>query len=154
MDIVKVVSQALPAIKRFEGCRLTAYPDPASGGDPWTVGYGATGHDIKPGTTWTQDQAEADLVQRVETLVTDIAKFVTLPNLPDTSYAALCSFAYNVGEHALEESTLLKCINAGEYQAAAEQFRRWTRAAGKVSQGLVTRREQERSLFLSGFDSP
>jgi len=27
-------------LKTWEGCELSAYPDPASGGAPWTIGYG------------------------------------------------------------------------------------------------------------------
>ena len=43
--------------EQFEGCKLTAYPDPATGGDPWTIGYGHTGNDVYPGLTITQEQA-------------------------------------------------------------------------------------------------
>ena len=51
----------IPDLMSDEGCRLTAYPDPLSGGDPWTIGYGATGPSISKGTVWVQEQADADL---------------------------------------------------------------------------------------------
>lgn len=144
---------AIPAIKRFEGCRLHAYPDPASGDDPWTIGYGSTGAGIVPGTIWTQEQAESDLAHRVSQIASDVCRMVTQP-LPEASAAALVSFAYNLGEHALQESTLLHLVNLGRYQEAAAQFARWCRAAGKVNPGLVKRRDEERAMFLAGFDAP
>ena len=50
--------EALDLIRRWEGCRLSAYPDPASGGAPWTIGYGHTGAEVTAGLTITQAQAE------------------------------------------------------------------------------------------------
>jgi GH24 family phage-related lysozyme (muramidase) len=52
-------------LKTWEGCHLSAYPDPASGGPPWTIGYGHTGAEVVPGVTITQEQAEAWLNQDV-----------------------------------------------------------------------------------------
>ena len=52
-------------LKTWEGCRLSAYPDPASGGAPWTIGYGHTGAEVVPGLTITQEQANAWLKQDV-----------------------------------------------------------------------------------------
>ena len=52
-------------LKTWEGCRLSAYPDPASGGAPWTIGYGHTGPDVVPGLTITQQQADALLQKDV-----------------------------------------------------------------------------------------
>ena len=59
---------ATEEIKRHEGCKLEAYPDPGTGGDPWTIGYGATGPDIHPGVVWSQEQADTDLSNRLHTL--------------------------------------------------------------------------------------
>jgi GH24 family phage-related lysozyme (muramidase) len=60
------------------------------------------------------------------------------------------SFAFNVGAHALEESTLLILLNEGKAAEAGEQFERWNHADGKVVAGLTKRREAERELFISG----
>ncbi|MGE8289880.1 MAG: lysozyme, partial [Stenotrophomonas sp.] len=49
---------AAALVRKWEGCRLKAYPDPASGGDPWTIGFGATGPGIRRGVVWTQQQAD------------------------------------------------------------------------------------------------
>ena len=60
-DNADLFAMALPDIKQEEGLRLNAYPDPLSHGDPWTIGYGSTGPDIRQGVVWTQEQADAAL---------------------------------------------------------------------------------------------
>lgn len=141
------IAQAL--CQRWEGCSLTAYPDPASGGEPWTIGYGQTGQDITAGTVWTQAQADAALMQRISELSTAIQSELAYP-MNDNQLGACISLAYNIGLTAFSNSTLLKDWNAGEVQAAADQFLVWNRATGKVMQGLVNRRADERSVFLGG----
>lgn len=158
---MSAIDIAIPVIKREEGCRLKAYPDPASGGDPWTIGYGATGPGIRRGTVWTQEQAEQDLEERVVEIAEQIVNEVDVP-LSDVQLAALISFVYNVGigRHdkpgtpeyegtGFRGSTLLRKLNEGDYEAAADQMLRWNRAAGKVNPVLVGRRARERELFLS-----
>jgi len=139
---------ATEEIKRHEGCKLEAYPDPGTGGDPWTIGYGATGPDIHPGVVWSQEQADTDLSNRLHTLGDRIDAVVHV-EINDNQKAALCSFAYNVGMGNLKSSTLLKKLNEGDYDGAAEQFKEWNKAAGHVLQGLVTRRQAESELFLA-----
>ena len=139
---------ATTEIKRHEGCKLTAYPDPGTGAEPWTIGYGATGPDINPGTEWTQEQADTDLFNRLNTLGDRIDSVVHV-EINDNEKAALCSFAYNVGMGNLKNSTLLRLINEGKKDEAAPHFLEWNKAAGKVLQGLVIRREEEMKLFLA-----
>ena len=136
-------------IKQFEGCRLTAYPDPATGGAPWTIGYGATGPKITKGTVWSQSQADLDLRARVEALGTFVDSVVKVP-ITDEQKAALISFAYNVGQGSLKGSTLLKKLNTKDTLGASMEFLRWNRAAGRVMAGLTNRREAERATFLQG----
>ncbi len=57
--------EGLAQLKLDEGCRLHAYPDPLTGGEPWTVGFGATGAGIGPHTIWTQQQADVDIIARI-----------------------------------------------------------------------------------------
>jgi lysozyme len=142
---------ALESIKRWEGCRLSAYPDPGTGGDPWTIGWGTTGPTIKRGLTWTQAQADAALLEDVKELGRDVQAYCRRP-LEPYERAALVSFAYNVGIGALRNSTLLRLLNEGSTTAAATQFLRWDKAGGKAMRGLQRRREAERQLFL-GEDS-
>jgi lysozyme len=139
---------AVEEIKRHEGFREMAYPDPGTGSVPWTVGYGATGPDIQENTIWTLEQAEEDLKARLKTLGERIDA-VTYVLLNDNQKAAICSFVYNVGMGSYKGSTLLKLLNAGDYDGAAEQFKQWNKAAGRVLPGLVTRREEESKLFLA-----
>lgn len=143
------LDMAISLAKQFEGCVLAAYPDPASGGDPWTIGYGATGTGICQGVEWTQAQADADLMSRMTAIGARVDALVSV-SITDEQKAALCDFAYNLGVGALAGSTLIKMLNAGNVQAAADQFMRWDIAAGHEMAGLAHRRDAERALFILG----
>jgi lysozyme len=132
-------------IKRFEGCRLTAYPDPGTGGDPWTIGWGATGKGIRKGTIWTQQQADARLENDLTRYAAEVAK--ALQNAPTTQaqFDALVSFHYNTG--AIGKATLTRLHKAGDFAGARAEFGRWVHAAGRVLPGLVKRRSAEAELY-------
>ena len=144
----KINAAGLALIKSFEGCELTAYPDPGTGGDPWTIGYGHTGPDVQPGLTITQARADQLLKQ-------DLQKFeqgvngVIARSLTSNQFSALVSFAYNVGLGALQSSTLLRLVNAGDFSGAAAQFGKWVNGASGPLPGLVRRRAAEAALFLN-----
>jgi len=145
------VNQAtIDLIKRNEGCVLDAYPDPATGGDPWTIGYGHTGPDVAEGLSITQERAEELLRQdlgRFQDGVDDlIAENATIS---DSQYGAMVSLAFNIGLGNFRASSVLRDHNAGNNQAAADAFRMWNKAAGKVMNGLTRRREEERTLYLT-----
>lgn len=133
-------------IQQFEGCKLTAYLCPAG---VWTIGWGSTGLGIAKGVTWTQAEADERYKKDMTAFKAGVKKLVTVP-VNNNQLEALTSFAYNLGLGALKGSTLLKYLNAGNYQAAANQFLRWDKAGGKVLAGLTRRRTAERNLFLSG----
>jgi len=147
----------LSLIRQAEGLRLRAYPDPGTGGDPWTIGIGTTrypdGRKVRRGDTCTPQQADKYLAHDLQGFERDVAAMVTVP-LTGNQFSALVSFAYNVGAPALRSSTLLRLLNAGDYAGAANQFLRWNRAAGRVFPGLVRRRAAERDLFLSADSAP
>lgn len=132
-------------VREFEGCRLDAYRCPA--GIP-TIGYGATGPDIRMGMKWTQEEADERLAEDLARFAEGVERLV-LVDLTDNQFAALVSFAYNVGLGALAGSTLLRKLNADDFQGAADQFARWNKGGGRVLPGLVRRRAAERDLFLS-----
>ena len=134
-------------IKEFEGCKLEAYPDPGTGAEPITIGIGHTGG-IKLGMTITQEQADEYLVSDVSHAANSVNQMVSVDMTQD-EFDALCSFAFNLGVGNLKSSTLLKKLNAGDKQGAADQFLVWNKAAGHVMAGLTRRREAERALFLS-----
>ena len=146
--MTREVNQAgVDLIRRFEGCRLDAYPDPGTGGDPWTIGYGATGPGIAPGVVWTQEEAEARLVEDIAQFAGAVERALTVP-VSANEFAAMVSLAFNIGAGAFKKSTLLRLVNDGHLEAAAEQFLRWNRAGGREMPGLTRRRQAERQLFL------
>lgn len=140
------LSHALALIKRWEGCRLDAYPDPGSGGDPWTIGWGSTGPGIRKGVTWTQQQADDRLMEDVSKFMNGVKKKVKVPASAN-ELGAMTSLAYNIGLMAFAGSTLLRKYNAGDKAGASAQFQNWNKAGGKVLKGLTRRRADERSVF-------
>lgn len=142
-----------PFIRRAEGLRLHAYADPATHGPPWTVGYGATGPDIGVETVWTQAEAEADLAKRLDEALMEVGSLITA-SIGNESYAALISIEYNMGPGNLRKSSLLRDVNAGNFQKAAADFGLYVKANGHVFEPLVTRRARESALFLQGVGIP
>jgi len=138
-------------IREFEGLRLSAYPDPGTGAEPWTIGYGHT-KGVRKGDTCTVEQAEAWLVEDAEEAWTGILKVVKTP-LSVNQLDALTSFVFNLEIGNFKSSTLLRKINVGDFAGAAEEFLRWNKAAGKVLPGLTRRRQKERALFLTQGDT-
>lgn len=134
-------------VKQFEGCSLTAYPDPGTGAAPWTIGYGHTGG-VNPGDVITQDQADAYLLGDLTKFSNSVVALLHVP-VTQNQFDALVDFAYNVGPGNLANSTLLRKLNAGDYQGASEQFLVWNKAGGVVMPGLVRRRAAEQALFRS-----
>ncbi len=152
-------------IKRFEGCarqrkdgKIEAYPDPGTGGDPWTIGWGATGPDdqtgdgladrIGPGTLWTQAQCDARLTQDLKRYALDVARAIGSAPTTQARFDALVSFHYNTG--AIARATLTKKHKAGDYEGAVAEFGRWKHGGGRVLKGLVRRRAEEAKLYASG----
>ena len=144
-NLTEKIDKAAQFIARWEGCKLSAYRDVA--GIP-TIGYGRT-TDVKMGDVCTQEQADAWLAEEVETFRRGVRGAVLVP-LNDNQLAACTSLAYNIGLAAFRGSTLLRKLNDGDYQGAADQFPVWNKAGGRVVQGLVNRRAAERDLFLKG----
>ena len=168
-------------IKHFEDCELEAYPDPGSAlgrecrrrriditdyatipgweamsGAPWTIGWGHTGADVRPGTHCTQTEADAMFDADVSRFVDDVNTLLGDVSVDQNQFDALVSFAYNVGPdidsddiaEGLGDSTLLKKLRAGDAAGAADEFPKWNKAQGQVLAGLVRRRATERSMFI------
>lgn len=142
----RINEAGLKLLVASEGCRLTAYPDPATGGHPWTVGYGHCGPEVGPGMKITQDQANELLakdIRRFEKGVDDLIK----ADISQNAFSACVVLAFNIGLAAFARSTLLRLMNQGDMAGAAKQFALWTRAGGRTLPGLVTRRQNELNLF-------
>lgn len=140
----RINTAGLELIKDFEGLRLNSYLDAVG---VWTIGYGHT-RTAGPGQSVSFAGATALLREDVATFEKAVTQAVRVP-ITANQYAALVSFAYNVGSGALNSSTLLRRLNAGDVFGAANEFLRWNRAGGRVLAGLTRRREAERVLFLS-----
>lgn len=142
-------------IKRFEGCakvrpdgRVAAYPDPGTGGAPWTIGWGATGAGIGPATVWSQAQCDARLEADLARFAAEVAEAVGDAPTSQAQFDALVSFHYNTG--AIRRATLTRRHVAGDFAGAAAEFARWKHAGGRVLTGLVRRRAAEAALYRAG----
>ena len=149
-------SACIKLVQQFEGCakkradgRFDAYPDPGSGGDPWTIGWGTTGPDVRRGVTWTQQQCDDRFIEHLNEFAENVAKALSGAATSQPQFDALVSFSYNVGLGNLQKSTLLKKHKAGDFAGAANEFAKWNKAAGKVMNGLTRRRAAEAALYRS-----
>lgn len=139
--------KGLDLIKQFEGFRQDAYQDVVG---IWTIGFGTIrypdGTPVKQGDHCTEPQAQEYLAHELAKFEDQINKLVKA-QLNQNQFDALACFCYNVGGGAFAKSTLLKKLNAGDLQAAAQQFLVWNKAGGKPVAGLTRRRQAEATLF-------
>jgi lysozyme len=139
---MKISAEGLALIKKFEGCELEAYQDAVG---VWTIGYGHI-KGVKEGMTITKEQAEEMLLEELVEYENYVLEAVN-HQLDQCMFDALVSWTYNLGPSNLNASTMLKVLNAGDYDGVPEQIKRWNKAGGKVLTGLVRRREAEALLF-------
>lgn len=148
-ESMSVSNKGVDLICEFEGKRLVAYDD---GVGIWTIGFGTikypNGVRVKKGDTCTLDQAKEYMRHDLIEFEYTVNSSVKVP-LNHNQFDALVSLAYNIGSNAFKSSTLVKKLNTGDYQGAADQFNVWVNAGGKRMQGLVNRRDREKLLFLS-----
>ena len=139
---INISQEGLSLIKRFEGCELQAYKCAAG---VWTIGYGST-KGVKEGDTISQEEADKLLLHEMEEYEGYINDMVTV-DLEQNQFDAMVSWVFNLGPANLKASTLLKVLNAKDYEGVPAQIKRWNKAGGKVLQGLIRRREAESLLF-------
>lgn len=159
----KTSGDGIVLIQRFEGFaddigegKVKAYPDPGTGGDPWTIGWGSTGADpfnggrIRRGTIWTHGQANKHFRKSLVTYEQDVISALgdAIQNTSQAQFDALVSFHYNTGK--IRKATLTRKHVAGDFAGAEREFARWVYAGGKVMNGLVRRRQAEAALYRSG----
>jgi lysozyme len=135
-------AEGIALIERFEGCSLKAYRCPAG---VLTIGFGHTGPDVTAALEITAARADEllrDDLTRFEHAVQQLASVAS-----DNQFAALVSFAFNLGQENLRASTLLRKHNAGDFAGAAGEFARWNKAGGRVLAGLTARRAAEAALY-------
>jgi GH24 family phage-related lysozyme (muramidase) len=147
-----IVPEAMDLLKTFESFKPTSYYDldNKKKRGTLTVGYGFTKNDIpeiREGYSMDKATAERLLPTLVKTKYgATVREKVKVP-LNDQQYSALSSFAYNVGPTNFSSSTLVKKLNAGDYEGAASEFKKWNKAGGKELEGLSRRRAAEAALF-------
>jgi lysozyme len=159
---VKVSKAAIDMIKHHEGLRTKPYRCPAL---LWTVGVG---HVIDPTHAtvkyeerrnlpipegWdrvlTMDEVDRILSQDLGRFERGVVRLCPAAVGRQGVFDALVSFAFNVGLGNLQRSSLRMKTNRGEFDKAAEEFMKWTKAGGRVLPGLVKRRQDEQRLYLS-----
>jgi lysozyme len=151
---MRVSPQGIELIKRFEGLELEAYQDI---GGVWTVGYGHTGPDVRPGMKITERMAEALLRDDLRSREAAVRRLVRVA-LNQNEFDALASFVYNVGEGAFAKSTALKRLNRGDRLGAAQALQWWNKATIggglRPVAGLTRRRTAESAVFMAPAESP
>lgn len=144
---MRTSSAGVKHIKEFEGERLTAYRCPAG---VWTIGVGHTSAAGEPqvveGMKITANESAAILYRDLASFELGVERLVVVP-LKQNQFDVLVSFAFNCGLNALKKSTLLKKLNAGDYDAVPAELMKWTKAGGREKPGLVRRRRAEAKMW-------
>lgn len=146
-ESLRTTDEVVARIRHEEGLRLEAYWSPSG----WLIGYGHAGPEVASGMQITEHQAEEILHADLARIESEISTMITVP-VNEEEFSALVGLAYNIGAGAFAESTVLRELNAGDREAAADAFLRWNklRLNGElvVSRVLAERRRFERAVFL------
>lgn len=141
---MRVSSRGLDIIKACEGLYLQPYLCPAN---VWTIGYGSTRGVTKDTAPITEEEAlvrlKIDVLNEAERPLKNLVKV----QLNQNQYDALVSLVFNIGQGNFRASTLRQKLNRGDFEGAANEFKKWRRGGGKILPGLVKRREVEEKLF-------
>lgn len=144
-------NEAYKVWREFEGLELVAYPDPATGNDPWTIGYGHTGGlsapQVKRGMKITKVQAEEYMKSDLEAAYKALQKLIKVELNPN-QWAALVSFYGNLKTKTFLKSSVLSYINANRLAEVPGRMALYRLGAGKVMNGLVRRRAAEGALWM------
>jgi len=145
--------KAQEGLSKKTAAGIKAYPDPVTGGEPITIGYGTTSAvlpiKLTLDTIITKEQAEQYLEDSVDTIfLPKLQEYIDV-DLTQNQIDALISLMYNIGIVNFSKSTLRKDINNENWCKAADDFLMWNKAAGQIVPALSTRRKRERTLFLT-----
>lgn len=140
-------------IRKWEGCarhrpdgRFDAYPDPGSAnGEPWTIGWGSTGPDIREGVIWTQAECDARFDRDIVRYVNEVARVLGDAPTTQNQFDALVSFHYNTG--AIRTASLTKLHRQGRFAQAQREFAKWIYNDHQPMNGLKARRAEEAALY-------
>jgi len=156
------LTAALQMIKQFEGCHLEAYPDPLSGGEPWTIGYGTTryqdGRRVERGDKINAIEADMLLRQEVDRIADKLSSSVPhWREMATEQKCALISFAYNLGSGFYGSAgfeTITARLRDREWSKVPDALLLYRNPGTNVEAGLKRRREAEGSLWLQGLGLP
>lgn len=145
-------------IKRFEGCKLKAYPDPATGGAPWTIGWGSTrninGQPIRPGDTITAAQADTLLLDSIRKYFwPKIQQLPYFGEMSEEQRGAMLSFAYNLGANfygAEGFTTISRLLRNKDWDKVPDALLLYRNPGSNVEEGLRRRRVAEGALWSAG----
>lgn len=139
---MKINDVGIELIQSYEKLELEAYDDAVG---VRTIGYGHTQGEFPD----TIDEVQADqyLLEDLATAEKAVNTYVDF-ELNENEFSALVSLVFNIGSGNFKSSTLLKRLNEGQIELAADEFPKWRKAGGKVLKGLEKRRAKERKLFL------
>ena len=157
---MKVSENCKKIIKEFEGCKLIAYVCPSG---KWTIGYGHTGSDVYYGLKIKQGLANKLLDQDLLARSRDVSNLLKIA-VSQNQFDALVSLEFNIGYGNFKNSSILRCVNAGDFKKAAWHFYHENQGTQKLEEkykgcwvfdsykkvlpGLVRRRKVERDLFI------
>ncbi|OKH19523.1 lysozyme [[Limnothrix rosea] IAM M-220] len=155
IDSVPVCGMDL--IKKFEGIELHAYPDPLTGGDPWTIGYGSTfyesGVKVKKGDTITKEQAEKELINNCKkSFMPHLEKIPHFNEMDDYQKGALLSFAYNLGARfygATNFETITRTLKNKDWGYMRKALVLYRNPGSNVEAGLLRRRNAEADVWFT-----
>ena len=139
---MKTSAEGIALIKKFEGLELDSYQCSAN---VWTLGYGHT-QGVAEGDSCSEEEAEIILVNDLKEFETYVNALVDV-DLDQNQFDALVAWTFKLGPTNLRTSTLLKKLNAGDYNDVPSEIKRGNRAGGQVWDGLIRRREAEALLF-------
>ena len=148
---MRTSANGIEIIKAHEGLVLHAYPDPGTGGEPWTIGYGHT-KGVQPGMSISEEKAEELLIEDLAGFEKAVTDLLPIP-FTQSEFDALVSFTFNVGAYALETSTLRKRLLADEPRCWVYQkeLPRWNKGGNGPMPGLTRRRQEEADLACLGY---
>jgi lysozyme len=155
------VSEAgMELVQRFEGCaerlpdgRFKAYQKP---GDPWTVGWGITGHlpdgrKVEKGLIITQEEADAALMWFVKSISEPLTR-KHFNARTQAEFDAIHSWVFNIRHEKLErgEYSLPSLINlkARDIEAIISKWIEYKNPNSIFEQGLYRRRLAEVCMFM------
>jgi GH24 family phage-related lysozyme (muramidase) len=147
---VNIDQVGIDLIVEFERLENEAYPDPATGGEPWTIGIGHTSAagdpQVYPGLYVTDDEAYEIFARDVGQYEDAVNKNCPGPTTQN-QFNAMVSLCYNIGPGNFDGSSVARYHNEQNYPQAAESFLLWNKANGVVMAGLTRRREAEKLLY-------